>query len=364
MWCTGLPTFLACVFVIGTAVAEPIRIGAILPLTGPAARIGAQQAHGIQFAIDRMNASGGVRGHRIEVVFEDNQAQPDQSILDFNKLTDQLHVQVIFTAFSVPTLAMAPLATRKKILLINAGAQADRLSIASPYLFNTLPTISDEVGIITKYLVSQGKIKAVILFEGDAGGISARDDYLDAFPKVGGAVVAQETTGFGQTDFRPELSKLTDAKPDVMLVAITTNLVNLARQYKQLGLPFTVAGTSFFQDPDLLADPSSEGFVHSQVRIEAPPELRAEFKQKYGDDMGFNARQYYNASQIVVTAMARLIADGHPITGENMRTAIFSIRDFHGLIPLEFKTNTATVPIDINIIHDGEDVTIQRMNAN
>ena len=80
--------------------------------------------------------------------------------------------------------------------------------------------------------------------------------------------------------------------------------------------------------------------------------------------MGFYARQYYNASQIAVTAMARLMADGQPMTGENLRTAIFSIRDFHGLAPLEFKTNTATVPIDINIIHNGEDVTIQRMNAN
>ncbi len=57
---------------------------------------------GIQFAIDQANAKGGVHGNKIEVVFEDNQAKPDQSILSFNKLTDLQHVPVIFTAYSGP----------------------------------------------------------------------------------------------------------------------------------------------------------------------------------------------------------------------------------------------------------------------
>src|SRR5580693_5843598 len=70
------------------ATAQPIQFGAILPLTGPGGLIGTQQMRGIQFAIDQANAKGGVRGHKIEILFEDNQAKPDQSILSFNKLTD------------------------------------------------------------------------------------------------------------------------------------------------------------------------------------------------------------------------------------------------------------------------------------
>ena len=68
---------------------------------------------------------------------------------------------------------------------------------------------------------------------------------------------------------------MADAKPEVMLVSITAALDNMAQQYKQLGLTFTVAGTTFFQDPDVIKDPASEGFVHTQIRIEAPPELAA-----------------------------------------------------------------------------------------
>ena len=59
--------------------------------------------------------------------------------------------------------------------------------------------------------------------------MSGRDDYLHSFPEAGGTILAQEATQFGQTDFRPALLKLADAKPDVMLVAITAGLLQMAQ---------------------------------------------------------------------------------------------------------------------------------------
>jgi branched-chain amino acid transport system substrate-binding protein len=341
--------------------ADTIKFGGILPLTGPGALIGTAEMHGIQFAVDQANAKGGVHGNQIAVQFEDNQAKPDQSVLSFNKLTDLEHVSVIFTGYSGPTLAMAPLATRKKVLLVNAGAQADALAKASPYLINTLPTIGDEIAVLTKWLVDQGKKNGAIMFENDAAGMSGRDDYLRSFPDAGGKLLAQEATQFGQTDFRPALLKLADSKPDVMLVAITAGLLQMAQEYHQLGLKFTVAGTTFFADPATIADPSSAGFVHTQLRIDAPPELASQFKAKYGADMEFFAKQYYNAAQIILTTLDKVLSDNKPVTGENMHDTLLSIRKFQGLIPLEFKTNTASVPLDINEMRDGKDVTIKQI---
>jgi len=297
--------------------ADTIRFGAILPLTGPGAMIGTQQMRGIQFAVDKANAAGGVRGNKIEVLFEDNQAKPDQSILSFNKLADLQKVPLTFSAYSGPSLAMAPLATRKKILLINAGAQADKLATASPYLVNTLPTIGDEVKVISQYLIGEGKKQGAILFENDAAGIAGRDDFVKYFPKAGGTILSQEPSQFGQTDYRPALLKLADAKPQVMLVSITAGLLQMAQQYRQLGLNFTVAGTTFFADPDTVADPSAEGFVHTQVRIDAPPELAAAFRAKFGVEMGFFVRQYYNATQIVLAVTDKLLADARVISDES-----------------------------------------------
>jgi branched-chain amino acid transport system substrate-binding protein len=354
---------IAVVFAATSARADAIRFGAILPLTGPGAMIGTQQMRGIQFAVEKANAAGGVHGNKIEILFEDNQAKPDQSILSFNKLADLQKVPMIFSAYSGPSLAMAPLATRKKILLVNAGAQADKLATASPYLVNTLPTIGDEVKVLSRYLLGEGKKQGAILFENDAAGIAGRDDFVKYFPEAGGTILAQEPTQFGQTDFRPALLKLGDAQPNVMLVSITAGLLQMAQQYRQLGLKFTVAGTTFFADPDTVADPASEGFVHTQVRIDAPPELAAEFKAKFGVEMEFFVRQYYNATQIVLTVADKVLSDGKPLTGENMHDALFAIGRFQGLIPLEFKSNTATVPLDINVMKGGKDVTIKQMSS-
>jgi branched-chain amino acid transport system substrate-binding protein len=358
----GVAALAASVIVICTqANGETIKFGGILPLTGPGALIGTAEMRGVQFAVDQANAKGGVRGNQVEVQFEDNQAKPDQSILSFNKLTDLTHVSVIFTGYSGPTLAMAPLATRKKVLLVNAGAQADALEKASPYLINTLPTIGGEIEVLSKYLVGEGKKKAGILFENGAAGMAGRDDYLKYFPAAGGTILAQEASQFGQTDFRPALLKIADAKPDVMLVVITAAPQQMAQEYKQLDLKFTVAGTTFLSDPSLIADPASAGIVHTQLRIEAPPDLAAQFKAKYGTDMEFFAKQYYNAAQIVLATLDKVLADKQPVTGESMHDALFQIRKFQGLIPLEFKTNTASVPMDINVMRDGKDALLKEM---
>jgi branched-chain amino acid transport system substrate-binding protein len=351
---------LAVMLAVSAARAETIRFGAILPLTGPGGMTGTQEMRGIQFAVDKANAAGGVRGNKIEILFEDNQARPDQSILSFNKLADLQRVALIFSAYSGPLLAMAPLATRKKILLINAGAQADKLATASPYLINTLPTIGDEVKILSQYLTAEGKKQGAILFENNAAGIAGRDDYVKYFPTAGGTILAQEPTQFGQTDFRPALLKLVNARPEVMLVSITAGLLQIAQQYKQLGLDFTVARATFLADPDTIADPSSEGFVHTQMRIDVPQELAAEFKAKFGVEMAFFVRQYYNATQVVLAVTDTVLANGKKLTGESLHDTLFKIRRFQGLIPLEFKSNTAAVPLDINVMKGAKDVTIKQ----
>jgi branched-chain amino acid transport system substrate-binding protein len=359
----GLAALAVSLVASGGAMAETIRFGAILPLTGPGAVIGTQEQRGIQFAVDEANAAGGIGGNKIEVLFEDNQAKPDQSVLSFNKLVDLQHVPAIFTGYSGPTLAMAPLATRKKVLLINAGAQADKLATASPYLFNTLPTTGDEVSVMAKYLADEGKKTAAVLFENDAAGIGGRDDFRASFTKAGGKILAEEPSQFGQTDYRPALLKLSAAKPDVMYVIITAGMLPLAQQIKQLDGHYTVAGTTFFADPPTIADPSSAGFIHTQVRIDAPPALADAFKAKYNADMEFFAKQYYNATKVVTTALEKVLKDKKPASGENLRQAIFDIRAFNGLIPMEFKSNTASVALDINVMRDGKDIPLKAMKS-
>ena len=343
--------------------AAPITLGAILPLTGPGAVIGTEQMKGIQFALKQQNAKGGVAGHQINVVFEDDQAKPDQAVLEFNKLVDLQHLPMIFTAYSGPSLAMAPLATRKHVLMLNAGAQSDQLAKASPYMFNTLPTTQDEVGVMVKYLRAHGKSTAAVLYENDAAGIGGRDDFVREFKAAGGKILAQEPSQFGQTDYRAALLKLAASKPQVLFVVTTAGVKPMADQLHQMKQSWLVAGTTFMEDPQAIADPNSAGIIHTQVVADASPALMAEFKQAMGADMGFFSRQYYNATQIMFVLIDKLIAEKKPITGANLRAAIFQIKTFHGLVPMTFTTNTAVVPVAINEMTGGSEKTIATATA-
>ncbi len=342
------------------AAADTIKLGAVLPLTGPAAVVGTQEQRGIQYAVDEVNAKGGIAGHKIEVIFEDNQAKPDQSVLLFNKLVDLQKIPAIFTGYSGPSLAMAPLATRKKTLLVNGGAQADALDKASPYLINTIPVLAGELEVLATYLFADaGKKTAAILFENNAAGIAGRDDFLGSFEKAGGKIVAQEPVPFGDTNYRPALLKLAAAAPEVLFVVITSGTPQLADQIRQIDAKFMVAGNTFFSDPELIANPNAEGFIHTQVLINAPEGMAAAFKAKYGTEFDFFPKQYYNAATVVMSCIEKLLKDGKPITGENLRAALFEIKTFKGLTTTVFNTNTAATQINMNRITAKADTTIK-----
>ncbi len=103
--------------------------------------------------------------------------------------------------------------------------------------------------------------------------------------------------------------------------------------------------------------------IHTQVVIEAPPDLAQAFHAKYNADMDFFARRSYNAAQIMVTVLDKVLSENKPATGENLRAALFEIKHFQGLIPMTFNSNTATVPIAINEMKDGKEVTLTKATA-
>ncbi len=335
--------------------ASPITIGVILPLTGPASPVGNEMRRGLELAQDELAAKGGIAGHPVKFAFEDNQARPDLSVIAFNKLTSIEDAQVIFSAMSGPTLAIAPLATRKRVLEINAGAQADALNTASPYLFNTLPTVSREAGILAKYLVEKGMKTAGILYENAAAGEAGRDGFAQAFEQAGGKVIGEEPAQFGQADFRPPLLKLVAANPEVIFASVTVDQLELAQQYRQLAGKAPLAGTTLLYSTKLLSDPAaSNGLIYSAIHIEAPKELNDAYKARFGADMPLFAKQYYNASQMIFSVMEGLAKENKEITGDTMRAYILEKKTFQNLVKLIFNSNTAETQLDIKVMQDGK----------
>jgi branched-chain amino acid transport system substrate-binding protein len=327
------------------AQSKEIVVGAMLPLTGSAAQIGLDEQNGIQFAVDKINAAGGVRGNKIRVVYEDTQGKPDLGVLAFSRLTDLHQTSVILTAYSSVTLATAPLATRKKVLVLNPAAQTSKLATASPYLVNTISLAKDEVGIIARYAADKLGKKAAVYYDNATVGIDLRDEFKAAFLAKGGTIVADEAVEFGSTNLRPTLLKIAAAKPDFVFMAATTGPGVTGDQISQISDYPTAVGTSFFAT--FKSYPVT--VYHTLVKSGVTPAVEKEFEAKFKSvGMPFYAREYANACEILFKVIDHVLEKGKPISGENLRTALFEIKTFdtpNGKIT--FDTNTAQRDIEI-----------------
>ena len=332
----------------GGAQAADLTIGALLPLTGPAAPIGIEEQNGVQFAIDQFNENGGLDGTPVKVVFDDSQGKPDQGVLAFNRMADLGDVPVMLTAYSSISLAIAPLGERREILIVNPAAQSDSLADASSYLVNTIPLVGDEAHVLANYASENLGKSAAVIYENAAAGVSGRDSFKKFFEAAGGQIIADEPVEFGQTNYRASLLKVAAAKPDFVYIAITQSQAAMADQIGQVpGFPLGIGNT--FSSP-FFGYPSTEGWYQTGIQSGYPSdELVKKFTEKFGvDDMGFFAREYYNSTNLILTVAKRLVEQGNELTGKAMREALFDIGTFDSdVAKLEFTTNTASRPVEI-----------------
>lgn len=334
---------------VNGATAEELTIGALLPLTGPAAPIGLQQMRGTEFAVELFNEKGGLNGVPVQTVIDDSQGKPDQGVLAFNRLADLQNVPVTLTAYSSISMAIAPLATRRELLVINPAAQTNGLENASPYLLNTIPLVGNEAEAIAKYTVDNLGTRAAVVYENAAAGISSRDDFVKAFKEAGGEIVSEEPVEFGQTNYRAALLKTVAVKPDVVYFGITQSYQTMVDQVEQTP-HFPIGVGTTFSSP-FYGHKATEGWVQAVTKSAYPAEdLHARFNEKYGTaEMEFFAREYFNSTNIILQAAQHVVDAGKELTGTNLRDAIFEIGTFSSdVAEIKFEgSNTAKRPIEI-----------------
>ena len=335
--------------------ADDITWAALLPLTGPSASVGIEEQQGVLFAVDEINAAGGIRGRTLRINYDDTQGKPDQAVLAFNREVDLNNIPAAITAFSVPSLAIAPLVTRKKVLTINPAAQADKLGSASPYMFNTMPLTRDETEVLARYVVNVlGKKTAAIVYENSAAGIDGRNDFDANFKRFGGQIVADEPVQPGDTNFRPMLLKAAAAKPDVVFANIIQggSLPQFVDQVGQQGGFPPVVGTTFLTPA--MGLPGSEGWYYTAIRGTLPPDVEQKMMAKFGTKaVSVYTREYYNATKILARIAEGTIDAKHDLTGAAMRDELLHIRTFPGIATVTFDGNTAVRNIDILQVQKG-----------
>jgi len=351
---------LALLAVASTAAAQgaPIKIGAILPLTGSGASYGVWMKGGTEMAVDDINAAGGIAGHKLEVIYEDHAADASKAVNAMRRLVEAEKVPFSLTSYSAPTLAVQPIAVQSKVVLMNGGGQSDNLA-NKDYLYNNIPVVSNEVGVIAEWLAKGKKLQsAVLIVANDEAGRNSAKTFREKYGAAGGKVLAEEQVALDATDFRAQLAKLKARGGDLLYISsYGRNVAIIADQARELGITIPIAGTSWVLVPEVMKSKGAEGMLTTRLPFDPNSAFAKKFKDKYNTDAGFFAVQYYSATRIFAKAAEEAMKkNGGTLTGEGVKDAIESIRAFDTLTgKLVFQPNHgAVMDIEVGTLKDGK----------
>ncbi len=217
---------------------EPYRIGVMESLTGPGETYGTVANQAKQLAVEEINAAGGVNGRMIELVVEDSKCSAQDAITAYNKLTDVDGVKIILgTSCSGAMLGAAPLAEEDGTILFSGLATNPDIATAGDYIFRT--SMSDaQLGVDTGNLLwADGIRNLATITESTDYAEGVRRTSVAQFEKRGGTIVGEERYASDVTDFRTQLTKLTNANPDAIHLAAQSEFAGgtIVKQLRELG---------------------------------------------------------------------------------------------------------------------------------
>ena len=236
---------------------DALKIGLILPMTGPFASTGRQ----IEAAARLYLAQNGstVAGRKVELVLRDDASTADST----RRIAQELVVNDKVTAlagFGLTPLALAtaPIATQSKTPMVVMAAATSSIVKASPYVVRTSFTLPQVTVGIAEWAAKNGMKKVVTLVTDFGPGIDAEKTFTSRFTQSGGTVPAELRVPIRNPDFAPFLQRVIDAKPDGVFVFLPSGVgAQFMKQFTERGLDksgIKLIATGDVTDDDILND--------------------------------------------------------------------------------------------------------------
>ena len=239
------------------AQSDTVKIGVILPMTGPSASTGKQIDAAIKLWLAQNGAKAG--GKKVEILLKDDAGVADTT----RRLAQELVVNdkvVALAGFGLTPLALAtaPIATQSKTPMVVMAAATSMITEASPYIVRTSFTLPQAAVGMGDWAPKNG-IKKVVSLVADYGpGNDAEKYFTERFILNGGTVLEKLRTPLRGADFAPVLQKVRDAKPDALFVFLPSGQgAQFMKQFGERGLDkagIRLIGTGDITDDDQLND--------------------------------------------------------------------------------------------------------------
>jgi branched-chain amino acid transport system substrate-binding protein len=328
---------------------KTITIGITLPLTGADAQSATLIKNGAQMAIDEANAKGTVKGYKLETMVLDSgtatagQYDPAQAATNTKKLVANKSVVAnIGPQMSGEGKAMSPILSAGNLATITPSSTNP--DITSPKFkdqfrpngkavyFRTVTTDAYQGPNMANYFADTLKVKSVyVLDDSGAYGVGIADSFQKQAEARGIKVMGRDQLNPKEADFTTVLTKIKAANPDALYYGgVAQAGVKLVKQAYDVIPKMIKGGGDGMVGPEILKGagfPAAEGWyatIAGPHLLEDPAAktMIANFKKKYGtspDDYTITA---YDAAEVIVDSIKRVVAAGKPVTRENVRDAI------------------------------------------
>ncbi|MGH6948809.1 MAG: ABC transporter substrate-binding protein [Kiloniellales bacterium] len=308
---------LAVAFAGSALAADPVKIGMITTLSGPASGLGVDIRDGFALAIEQ--EGGKLGGIAVELLVEDDGLKPDKAKEIADRLVERDEVPILTgIVFSNLALAVVPKTVEGGVFYISANAGPSDLAGESCHenYFNVAGQNDNLHEAAGKYVADQGFENVYIL----APNYPAGKDALTGFKRFyKGELAGEVYTKLGQTDYAAELAALRDAKPDAVFFFLPGGMgISFIKQYAQAGLNTEIPlfGPAFSFDQTILAavGDAALGVVNTSqwskdIDNPANKAFVAGFEKAYGRLPSLYASQGYDAARLIGSALEAVGGD-------------------------------------------------------
>ena len=281
-----LVTGAALVFAAFSAVAaDPIKIGSVLSVTGPAAFLGDPELKTLQLYVAEINKKGGVIGRPLELVHYDDGSDAGKANGFTKRLIDDDKVDILVGGTTTgATMSAAPLVEKAGIPFISLAGAVVIVEPVKKFVFKTPHTDRMAAEKVFEDMKKRGLTKVALLSETSGFGASGKKETEAVAGKYGITLVANETYGPKDTDMSPQLTKIknTAGVQAVFIFGLGQGPAIATKNYKQLGitLPLYHAHGVGSEEFIKLAGPAAEGVRLPAAALLVADKLAANDPQK------------------------------------------------------------------------------------
>jgi len=289
-----------------------------LPLTGKQAKFGEMMKRSYEMAAEEINAKGGIKKKKIALSFEDSGGKPETARAIVEKLVDVKKQPIIVGEYTsaCAKAAAAVAEERKTPYLIVASADDNITQQNYKYVFRQNDVNSHYADGLVSFMKDVVKPKTVaILYESSAFGTSGAEAMEKDAEKLGMKVLLKEKYEAGSVDFKPLLTKIKAAQPDVIyMISYVMDASLLMKQIKELRLDAKLfaGGAAGFAIPEFIenAKDAADYVVSATLWTEdlKYPGARAyadKYKAKYGAFPSYHGASAYSALFVVKNAIEK-----------------------------------------------------------